>query len=140
MFQDTSEQRLVQLVTIISVIVNLFLTSLKLVVGIIIGSTALVADGIDSLLDIITTLFAYIGVRVANIPPDDFHTYGHQKMEIFFSLGIFIIIIYSGSQIFFTAWDRLLIGYELTFDLIGLVTALLSILFKVLLSYIVLRT
>ncbi len=121
-------------------IANLFLTSLKLVVGTIIGSTALAADGVDSLLDIITTLFAYIGIRLANKPPDEFHPYGHQKMEIFFSLGIFTFIIYSGSQIFITSLNRLLIGYEFSFNLIGLVVTLISILFKLLLSYIVLRT
>ena len=140
MFQNTSEQKLVQLVTIISILVNFLLTSLKLIVGITIGSTALIADGIDSLLDILTTIFAYIGVRIASKPPDEFHQYGHQKMEIFFSLGIFLIIFYSGSQIFLTALDRIFIGYELTFDLVGLVTALVSILSKLLLSYIVLKT
>jgi cation diffusion facilitator family transporter len=124
--------------TILAVSVNLLLAILKLLIGAVIGSTALLADGVDSFLDIITSIFAYIGVKVANRPPDDSHPFGHEKMEIFFSLGIFILITYSSIQILLTALDQLISQTQFVFEISGLLVALFSVVLKILISYVIL--
>ena len=139
MLSRYTNQQLIRFVTALAISVNFILGIGKLIVGVLIGSTALLADGLDSLLDILMTIFAYLGVRIANKPPDPDHLYGHQKMEIFFSFGIFTLIIFSASQIFFTALDRFITQQVFIFDLSGLVVALLSIVLKLLLSYSVLK-
>ena len=69
MLANYSNRQLIRFVTVLAVSVNVLLAILKLAIGLVIGSTALLADGIDSFLDIITSIFAYIGVQVANRPP-----------------------------------------------------------------------
>ena len=108
LFNSYTNEQLVRYVTALAIIVNLILTTLKIGIGILIGSTALLADGIDSFLDIMTTVFAYLGVRIASKPPDMNHPYGHQKIEVFFSLGIFGFIAYSCVQIFLNALDKII--------------------------------
>ncbi|MBW3664623.1 MAG: cation diffusion facilitator family transporter [Actinobacteria bacterium] len=69
-----------------SIAVNIGLSLLKVVVGVITGSIALWASAADSFLDLTASLFAYIGVRIGSRPPDDTHAYGHEKFESLSSL------------------------------------------------------
>ena len=137
-FNRYTDQQLIRYVTALAIIVNLILTIIKLVIGLLIGSTALLADGIDSFLDIMTTIFAYIGVRIAAKKPDLNHPYGHQKMEVFFSLGIFVFITYSCIQIFLNALDKIILQQAFVFEISGLITAIFSICMKLILAYSVL--
>ena len=139
MLSRYTNQQLIRYITGLAIFVNLILGTSKLLVGSFIGSSALLADGIDSLLDILMTLFAYLGVRIATKPPDPDHLYGHQKMEIFFSFGIFALIMFSSLQIFLNALDKLISQQIFLFNVSGLLVAAFSIVLKLLLSYSVLR-
>ncbi|MHA1994671.1 MAG: cation diffusion facilitator family transporter [Candidatus Hodarchaeales archaeon] len=138
MLANYSDRQLIRFATALAVSVNAVLAVLKLAIGIVIGSTALLADGVDSFLDIITSIFAYIGVRVANRPPDTSHPYGHEKMEIFFSLGIFGLITYSSIQILMTALNQFFSQQEFVFHISGLIIAIFSVALKILISYVIL--
>lgn len=74
--------------------VNSILPPLKLVVGFIGNSAALIADGINSLTDIISNLVVYLLLRVSGKPRDEDHAYGHGKYETVasFALGAAMII------------------------------------------------
>ena len=72
--------------TSLSIAVNVFLLTLKIVVGVLTGSVALWASAADSLLDLSASSFAYVGVRIGSRPPDDTHAYGHDKFESLSSL------------------------------------------------------
>ncbi|MGQ9699659.1 MAG: cation diffusion facilitator family transporter [Candidatus Bipolaricaulaceae bacterium] len=61
--------------------VNLALTGLKVGLGLAVGSTALLADGVHSLSDVATDLVTLGGLRLAKRPADETHTYGHGKFE-----------------------------------------------------------
>ena len=62
-------------------IVNLVLTALKVGVGIIGNSAALVADGVHSLSDLATDVMVWFAARYGNEPPDKNHPYGHGRIE-----------------------------------------------------------
>jgi len=68
-------------VTILGLCLNLFLAGLKLAVGIVVGSVALVADAAHSLSDITTDMVVILGVRLSSRPADESHAYGHGKYE-----------------------------------------------------------
>ena len=70
-----------QLVTVVGAVVNTCLAALKVIGGIVAGSSALVADGVHSLSDLGTDLAVVLGLRVAQRPPDDNHAYGHGRFE-----------------------------------------------------------
>jgi cation diffusion facilitator family transporter len=60
---------------------NLVLALFKCVAGFVGHSFALIADGIESLSDVISSTVVYLGLRLAIKPPDEEHPYGHGKAE-----------------------------------------------------------
>lgn len=70
------------------IIFNIFLLLIKIVIGIISKSQAMIADGINSAGDIFASLMSYIGNKISAIPNDDNHPYGHGKAEYIFSFVI----------------------------------------------------
>jgi len=67
--------------TVLSIIVNSALALLKIVTGLIGNSYALIADGIESTLDIFSTSVVWGGLKIATRPPDQNHPFGHGKAE-----------------------------------------------------------
>jgi cation diffusion facilitator family transporter len=67
--------------TIIGISVNLLLVLVKGVAGILGNSFALVADAIESISDVISSVILWAGLRIATKAPDEDHPYGHGKAE-----------------------------------------------------------
>jgi cation diffusion facilitator family transporter len=74
-------------VAIVSVVASGLLATVKFVVGVAIGSLALISDALHSLIDLGATLVTWFAVRVADRPPDAEHHYGHGKVESVAALG-----------------------------------------------------
>jgi len=79
-----------------SLMANLVLVIIKLVGGLLGKSQALVADGIHSLSDLGTDIFAMIGSKMANKKADKDHPFGHGNVEFLVCLFISIVIISLG--------------------------------------------
>jgi cation diffusion facilitator family transporter len=69
-----------------SVLVNVVLIGAKLLVGLLTGSVAILADAAHSFLDLSASIFAYAGIRTAAKPADEGHAWGHAKAENISSL------------------------------------------------------
>ena len=72
----------------ISFITNLFLSIIKIVIGYIFNSGALIADGVHSCSDLTTDVIAVVGATLSKKPADTKHPYGHGKIEYLTSLII----------------------------------------------------
>lgn len=68
-------------VAIVSVFASGSLAAAKFIVGVMIGSLALISDALHSLIDLGATLVTWYAVRVSDQPPDAEHHYGHGKVE-----------------------------------------------------------
>jgi cation diffusion facilitator family transporter len=81
---------------------NFVLALVKCTIGFIGHAFALVADGIESLSDVISSTVVYLGLRLAIKPPDEDHPYGHGKAEpvaaIIVSLALIVAAIVIGSE------------------------------------------
>src|SRR5450432_3374793 len=66
---------------LLGVVVNLVLAVVKISAGLIGSCYVLIADGIESTLDIFGSLAIWVGLKVAAEPPDEEHPYGHGKAE-----------------------------------------------------------
>lgn len=84
----------------LSIISNSFVVTLKLIVGIMTGSVAVISEAIHSSLDLAASVIAFFSVRISSKPPDGDHPYGHGKFEnvsgtietlLIFIAGIWII-------------------------------------------------
>ena len=67
--------------TIIGIFVNALLAGIKFLAGILGNSYALIADAIESSTDVFSSLIVWSGLRIARVPPDEDHPYGHGKAE-----------------------------------------------------------
>jgi cation diffusion facilitator family transporter len=78
---------------LIGVVVNFFLAVIKITAGILGHCYALIADGIESTLDIFGSLAIWFGLKVAAEPPDETHPYGHGKAEPLASVAVALAVI-----------------------------------------------
>ena len=76
----TTDQQ-IRKVTLIGIAVNIALAVFKLAAGIFGDSKAVIADGIESLLDVFTVIMVYAGSRFWLRPADESHPFGHGRME-----------------------------------------------------------
>ncbi|MBF0416680.1 MAG: magnetosome biogenesis CDF transporter MamM [Magnetococcales bacterium] len=95
-------------------VVNIGLSLLKLFVGFISGSQALMIDALYSAKDVLTSFIILLGLKYSKKPIDEEHQFGHGKAEFLFSLivGLSMIII-TGMFIYFEA-DKLFSGAGMT--------------------------
>ena len=105
-----SQLKDVRRVTIVGAIVNLFLTIIKIVIGLGSNSMSLVADGIHSLSDLATDAAIWIGVHYWSAPPDKTHPYGHGRYETLVNLFIAGILGFVGTGIGWRAIFSILSG------------------------------
>lgn len=85
--------------SMLSIWVNTGLSLSKLIVGFISGSAALLADGIHSGLDILSSIVAYLGIKIASKESDSRHPYGFRIVETLASLGVAVLLAASGAWI-----------------------------------------
>jgi len=94
--------RQIKSVTYLGIVVNIALSIVKLVIGSLGGSLALLADGIHSLSDVATDAAVLLGLRLGAKEPDQSHPYGHGRAETF-SAGIIalVLILVGGAMIYY---------------------------------------
>lgn len=73
--------------------INFALAGIKVTAGLLGRSYALVADGIESTLDIASSFLVWIGLRVAARPADQTHPYGHGKAESIAALAVSLLLV-----------------------------------------------
>lgn len=79
-------------VTLVGSVVNLILTVFKIIAGIVGKSTAMLADGIHSLSDLVTDVIVIVFVRISGKGRDKDHDYGHGKFETFATFIIALML------------------------------------------------
>ncbi len=76
--------------------VNAGLAAVKVAAGLLAGSSAVLADGIDSALDVLVGLAAAVGIAVAARPPDPEHPYGHRRAEAVATALLGLLVLGAG--------------------------------------------
>jgi len=94
----------------LSIASNSILIALKLAAGAITGSIAIITEAIHSLIDLVASVIAFISVRKADVPADEEHPYGHEKVENLAANFEGILILVGAAIIVYEASHRLAIG------------------------------
>jgi cation diffusion facilitator family transporter len=94
-------------VAAISVFASAGMAVAKFVVGIIIGSLALVSEALHSSVDVVATVITWMVVRVSDLPADDEHHYGHGKFESISALGVIALLYVLAGGILVESYSRL---------------------------------
>ena len=100
----------VQRVLVLALAVNIGMSLLKVVVGLISGSLAVIADAMHSATDALSSLVGLITNTLSDPRPDRDHPYGHNKYEAIGALGIAGFILFTALEILFRSGERLLEG------------------------------
>ena len=119
-----------QKVTLVGAVIDFLLSVLKIIVGFIGGSGALIADGIHSFSDLLSDGVVWYAAKHAAEEPDDEHPYGHERFETVATLGLSIFLAIVGTGIIFDAAQRLSDTEQLTHTPWLLTVAALSIISK----------
>lgn len=80
---------------LLGVAVNTVLAVAKITAGLIGHSYALIADGLESTLDIFSSLVVYAGLMLAARPPDATHPYGHGKAEPMAAIAVALTVLFA---------------------------------------------
>ncbi len=94
--------------SVVGAVVNLVLTVVKVIFGIIGQSHALIADGVHSLADLSTDLMVWFAAKYSNQPADKEHPYGHARIETAFTVALGVVLIITAIGIVFDSAQRLL--------------------------------
>ncbi len=94
-------------VAAISVFASGGMAAAKLVVGIAIGSLALISEALHSSVDLVATIITWAVVRVSDLPADEEHHYGHGKLESISALGVIALLYVLAGGILVEAYSRL---------------------------------
>ena len=94
-------------VAAISVFASAGMAVAKFVVGIAIGSLALISEALHSSVDVVATVITWVVVRVSDLPADEEHQYGHGKLESVSALGVIAMLYVLSGGILVASWGRL---------------------------------
>jgi cation diffusion facilitator family transporter len=90
-----------------SVVAAVFLTVLKLVIGLMTGSLGILAEAAHSGLDLVAALVTFFAVRIADRPPDERYRYGYGKVENLSALIETLLLLITCAWIIYEAIQRL---------------------------------
>src|SRR5215470_12764426 len=90
-------------VTLVGLVINALLTCAKFAAGILGHSHALIADAVESLADIFSSIIVWRGVVVASEPADEDHPYGHGKAEPIAAAVVSVMLLLAAAWIVVTA-------------------------------------
>ena len=127
------EAAAIRKMSFVSVAGNAVLSGFKLFAGITGNSGAMISDSIHSFSDVITTVIAWIGVKVSKKEADSDHPYGHERMECIASLLLGIVLLTTGLGVGKVGLEHIISGSYETLAIpsaIALVAAIVSIVSK----------
>lgn len=120
-------------ITIIGAVINLVLASLKIVVGKMVGSIGLVADGVHSVSDLATDAVVMVGAFLGDRPPDANHPYGHGKIATVSAIIVALVLALVGANIAYSAGMQIFLHKTQEYSPLIVVVALISVVAKELL-------
>ncbi|MDX5433318.1 MAG: cation diffusion facilitator family transporter, partial [Halomonas sp.] len=97
-------------VTLIGAVIDCLVGVLKIVTGWLVGSAALIADGIHSFSDLVTDGFVLAATHFGRQAPDSDHPYGHGRIETLATLWLGSVLIFVAGGIAWASLSRLLTG------------------------------
>jgi len=129
----TDTNKIINRMTIVSLVGNIFLTVFKFFAGIYGNSGAMVSDAIHSLSDVFTTVVAWIGTRFSTKEADKKHPYGHERLECVASLILGTVLLITACGIGITGIKKITSGDMQSMQIpssMALIAAIISILTK----------
>jgi len=114
-------------IALTSVIAAVFLTSFKLVVGLLTGSLGILSEALHSALDLIAAVITLFAVRIADLPADNEHNYGHGKIENLSALIETFLLLVTCFWIIYESINRLINKHPIEVNAFSFIVIITSI-------------
>ena len=116
--------------SIVGIVCNVFLFVVKFIVGMVLHSVSVTADAFNNLSDAGSSIISYIGVKVAEIPADKNHPFGHGRAEYIAALIVAFLVIQVGLTCLKDSFSKIKSPEMINFQLVSVIILLLSMLVK----------
>ncbi len=117
-------------VSIVTLIINVILSILKILSGLIGNSSAMISDGVHSFSDVVSTIIVIIGLKISNKDSDKKHQYGHERFENVASIILSFLLFVTGVFIGLKGIENLYNNNYVVPTLLALIAAITSIITK----------
>jgi len=118
------------LASVVGIVCNVILFAIKLVIGLILRSVAVMADAFNNLSDAASSIIGFVGVKMADKPADEDHPFGHGRMEYIAALIVAFIVIEVGLSFFKSSIEKISNPQSITFSLVSVIILAVSICIK----------
>ena len=126
-FNLSTRENFGQFVSIAGICVNLLLSGVKLIIGLMSGAISIVADAFNNLSDAGTSAIMLAGFKISAKPADEEHPFGHGRAEYLAGLFIAAAMIFVGGELLCSSVKKIITPEILNVDKITLLILLLSI-------------
>ena len=121
--------------SIVGIFCNVLLFAAKFLIGALMHSISVMADGFNNLSDAASSIISFIGVKMAEKPADEEHPFGHGRIEYIAALVVAFLVIEVGLSFLKSSIGKLTNPEEITFELIPFLILILSIGVKLWMAY-----
>ena len=112
------------------IVLNIFLFLGKLIAGILSGGIAVIADAFNNLSDAGSSIMTFVGFRMAGMPADNEHPYGHGRMEYVSGIIISFIIMMMGFELGKSSIEKIFSPEKSEFSVLAVCVLGVSLLVK----------
>lgn len=116
---------------IVGIISNSLLCIMKILIGWISGSIAIIADGVNNLADASSSVITLAGFKLASMPEDEKHPYGHARIEYLAGMAVSVMIILVGVELGKSSLDKILHPSPLEFSWTLVIVLLIAVAIKI---------
>lgn len=93
---------------VVGIVCNLILFAVKLLIGTVSGSVSVTADAMNNLSDATSSIVTLVGFRLAKMPADEDHPYGHARYEYLSGLAVAAMIVVIGFELAKTSVEKIM--------------------------------
>lgn len=115
---------------IVGILNNLFLFVIKFVIGTIVHSVSIQADGVNNLTDAGSNIISILSFHLANKPADKDHPFGHERTETIASLFVGILILVLGFETAKESISKVIQPGSIDFRIVSVIILIISIIVK----------
>ncbi len=131
---EDREKKIIQ-TSIVGILANVFLSSIKAITGLATGSIAVILDAVNNLSDALSSVVTIFGTKLASKRPDKKHPLGHGRIEYLSTSIVSMLVLYAGITALIESVKKILHPEKPDYSLASLLIITAAVIVKILLGW-----
>lgn len=128
--EESERKKIANKISLTTLVTNVVLSFIKVIAGIVAHSNAMIADGVHTVSDVITTVAVMVGMNFSTKPDDAEHPYGHEKMEAVVAIMLSLVLMATALGIGYSGIQTIIHKSYTRPGLLAIIAAIVSIISK----------